>query len=163
MYDKNIRQSKVHNKYPLQWKIPPCIRHMPKMPLYLSIAWWGFYRGVAFNRHDASQAFGIDPNRVSTAMSYIIRRCEGRINFESNIETCCQWNEILWLKIISIDTDLLKKTYINNTSESEHGGNNCIEGNTDSTEQLSKWFLKMPSGNSELIKKWKLNCPINRR
>ncbi|HCI4622265.1 TPA: CaiF/GrlA family transcriptional regulator [Klebsiella quasipneumoniae subsp. similipneumoniae] len=161
MNNEPISERNVNNKKPAQWKIPPCIRHMPKMPLYLSISWWGFYRGVAFNRHDVSEAFDIHPNRVSTAMAYIVRRCEGHITFESNMDICSKWHDTLWVKIISIDDTYSKIADIKMAETGNQRLNKRSSNKNDCTEQLSKWYLKMPSGNSRLLERWKSNCPTN--
>lgn len=148
------------------WVLPSCVAHLPRMPLYLTVAWWGLHLGCPFTRHDVSRAFHITPRRASGVMAYIAHRCGERIDSEFILRAIGSCQEQMVLKVHSVENRRALPDRL--PSAPRPGRVAAPAGEPTRQEQqarqreLAQWVLSRPRGNAAALAAWQARCPVGK-
>lgn len=83
--------------------IPENIKHMGAMPLYKSVAWWGYLLEGEFTREELCHAFHIDPRRASGIINYLCHRIhDDSIQIQTRKISRRRGNRALCLRVLSV-------------------------------------------------------------
>lgn len=150
------------------WVLPSCMAHLPRMPLYLTVAWWGLHLGRPFTRHDVSRAFHITPRRASGMMAYIAHRCGTRVESEFILRATGPCQGQMVLKVYSVDN---RQALPARAAASRQAGRTSAQANEPARRQqeqqarqreLAQWVLSRPRGNAAALAAWQARCPVGR-
>ena len=82
---------------------PDNIKHLKGLPLYKSVAWWGYLLGCEFTREELSNAFRIDLRRASGVINYLCHRLhDDSIQIKTRKISRVRGNAALCLQILSV-------------------------------------------------------------
>ncbi|EMP6174920.1 CaiF/GrlA family transcriptional regulator [Citrobacter amalonaticus] len=142
------------------WRLPMCMAHLPRMPLYLTVAWWGMSLGCAFTRQDVSKVFCISPRRASAILAYIAHRCSTRIKSEFTVKPSGTGPQVMNLKIVSIDYEIKPPTHIKPKPDITCKLQLPIKDEQAKQRELAQWVLSRPRGNATALTVWQARCPV---
>ena len=144
------------------WVRPAGLAHLPPMPLYLTVAWWGLHLGRAFTRHEVSETFHITPRRASGVLAYIAHRCGGRICSEFTLDDDGPGQGMMHLHVLSID----RHTAVPASSPAREPSRCTLNARAKRDEaaaqrEMARWVLSRPRDGRALAA-WRAACPVKK-
>lgn len=110
---------------------PPCLSHLPALPLYLMAAHWGWCTGEVLTRASVSAAFRLEPRRALAVVRYFTR-------YETDIAFVRPWRGAVRITALPPVTA---------TRRVDAARTRVVrKGREQTSQSLRRWFLQRPNG-----------------
>ncbi len=126
---------------------PPCLSHLPALPLYLMVAHWGWCTGNALTAATVGEAFRMGSRRSQAVMRYFAR-------YETDVSFVRPWRGAIRITalppvVAGRHADAGRARVVAGRHADAGRARVARKGRIQDQQSLRRWFLQRPNGAPE--------------